>query len=272
VSERDEPGMDDLERQLDAAFAATRPRRGFEDELWTRIQARRPWWRRLGGSLSSVTWAGATAGALAVVLVVGLGTLFVLRPGASGGGSASTATSRSVTAPEAAGTPARAQAPGAAGTDLAGLPYGRLPLPAGANVPQVARNVAGQPVVSPLPSGPEPIAIQAAGPQSGPTLPVYRYAPGSGPASGTILEPGSLPPGLPAAPYPARTAGDAVGDAGSSQSQVTLNQGRLVYVAVVANGQGYLEPAYLYTGTARSGTATVAVQLLMPALAPSVYR
>ena len=31
-----------LQRQLDDAFETTRPRTGFEDELWTRMQAHRP--------------------------------------------------------------------------------------------------------------------------------------------------------------------------------------------------------------------------------------
>ena len=33
-----------LQRQLDDAFETTRPRVGFEDELWTRIESRRRRW------------------------------------------------------------------------------------------------------------------------------------------------------------------------------------------------------------------------------------
>jgi len=38
----------DLERRLEAMFASARPRPGFEDDLWRRIEARRPWHQRLG--------------------------------------------------------------------------------------------------------------------------------------------------------------------------------------------------------------------------------
>ena len=36
-----------LQRQLDDAFETTRPRAAFEDELWSRMQARRPAGTRL---------------------------------------------------------------------------------------------------------------------------------------------------------------------------------------------------------------------------------
>src|SRR5947209_8276495 len=57
----------DLERRLEAMFASARPRRGFEDQLWTRLQRTRPWYRRLGA------WLGAPAHlapALATLVVV----------------------------------------------------------------------------------------------------------------------------------------------------------------------------------------------------------
>src|SRR6202022_1233156 len=38
----------DLERRLEAMFASARPRHGFEDDLWRRIEARRPWNQGLG--------------------------------------------------------------------------------------------------------------------------------------------------------------------------------------------------------------------------------
>jgi len=68
VSELNDPELDELEGRLSRAFAGTRPRRGFEDELWARLERRgsagRRWpWRRLA------PWPAA--GALAAVLVIG---------------------------------------------------------------------------------------------------------------------------------------------------------------------------------------------------------
>src|ERR1700694_420831 len=60
----------DLERRLEAMFASTRPRPGFEDELWRRIEARRPWHQRLGRRFQP---ALRYAPALATLLVVALG-------------------------------------------------------------------------------------------------------------------------------------------------------------------------------------------------------
>jgi len=36
VSELNDSELEELERRVSAAFAGTRPRRGFEDELWAR--------------------------------------------------------------------------------------------------------------------------------------------------------------------------------------------------------------------------------------------
>ena len=75
--------MDDLElqalqRQLDDAFETTRPRRGYEDELWLKLQARRPFWSRLrdalGGFAGSIREVPAVpAATVAVVLIVAVG-------------------------------------------------------------------------------------------------------------------------------------------------------------------------------------------------------
>jgi len=76
LSERDdELELERLQRQLDDAFETTRPRRGFEDELWLRIQRRRPFGERLrdlfGGLIGSVREAPAVpAGVAALVLIV----------------------------------------------------------------------------------------------------------------------------------------------------------------------------------------------------------
>jgi len=81
--------MDDLElaalqRQLDDAFETTRPRRGYEDELWLKLQARRPFWSRLrdalaglGGSIRELPAVPAATVAAVLILAVGLGVLAV---------------------------------------------------------------------------------------------------------------------------------------------------------------------------------------------------
>lgn len=114
--------------------------------------------------------------------------------------------------------------------------------------------------------------------QPGPTLPVYSYAPGSGPADGAVLAPDQVPMGLPSMSYPIQPprAAFAAADARAAgaaaylpQSEMTVTDVRLVYVAVVAGGRGYLEPAYLSAGTALVGGRSVQVQVLLPALAAS---
>jgi len=80
-----------------------------------------------------------------------------------------------------------------------------------------------------------------------------------------------VPAALSVGIYPSRPVADAVAaaQAGRASSQtVVLTQARLVYVAVVTGGEGFLEPAYLFTGSAGG----VSVQLLESALAPSALR
>ena len=81
MSEKEDLELEALQRQLDDAFETTRPRRGFEDELWLRIQARRPWWNRLRDAASAFAgsiWEapavplGVVAVLLIVVVVVGV--------------------------------------------------------------------------------------------------------------------------------------------------------------------------------------------------------
>src|SRR5258708_12288837 len=65
MSEReDDQELAALQRQLDDAFETTRPRVGFEDELWTRMQARRPAGTRLRDA-----WLGLVQGIRAVPAV-----------------------------------------------------------------------------------------------------------------------------------------------------------------------------------------------------------
>src|SRR5256885_16995378 len=76
----------DLERRLEAMFSSARPRRGFDDELWRRIEARRPWHERLGRRFQP---ALRYAPALATLLVVALGVTWVAG-NLRGGGTTST--------------------------------------------------------------------------------------------------------------------------------------------------------------------------------------
>jgi hypothetical protein len=122
MSDDEDRELQALQRQLDDAFETTRPRAGFEDDLWSRMQARRPMWVRgldvLAALLASVRRVpGAPAAAVAVVLVlaIGIGIISLRGPGAGGG---STATSRE------SGT-----APFAGGANGSGA-FGRLPAPA----------------------------------------------------------------------------------------------------------------------------------------------
>ena len=86
-----------LQRRLDDAFQTTRPRRDFEDELWLRMQSRRPIWRRVrdgvAGLIEGVREApGVPSAAVAVALIVLLGAgIFTLGSLGRGGGGTSTA-------------------------------------------------------------------------------------------------------------------------------------------------------------------------------------
>jgi hypothetical protein len=112
VSEPEDLELEALQRQLDDAFETTRPRPGFEDELWTRMQARRPAGTRLRDA-----WLGLVQGirevpavpmaAVAGLLVVVLGAGVLVYSGVGrGGGAASIAQNRQAgTQPEALSSP-----------------------------------------------------------------------------------------------------------------------------------------------------------------------
>lgn len=80
----------DLERRLEAMFASARPRTGFEDDLWRRVEARRPWHQRLGRRFQP---ALRYAPALATLLVVALGVTWLAGTFHGGPGTAGTTTS-----------------------------------------------------------------------------------------------------------------------------------------------------------------------------------
>ncbi len=156
MSDEEDVDLLALQRQLDDAFETTRPRRGFDDELWLRLQARRPLWRRLQDGLEGLV-AGLReapaipAAAVAVVLIVVIGFGVVSLSGLRlGSGSATSATSG---AQPNAGLAAPAQAPAS---------LGRLPTPALSSTSS-----------SPVDFGPSKAISDGAPPQAAPTYPVY---------------------------------------------------------------------------------------------------
>src|SRR4029077_17181744 len=99
VNEDEDLELQALQRQLDDAFQTTRRRAAFEDELWLRMQARRPIWTRfreglagLVGSLREAPAIPSAAVAIALIVVIGAGIISLgggLHLG-GGGGAAST--------------------------------------------------------------------------------------------------------------------------------------------------------------------------------------
>jgi len=88
MSDEEELDLRALQRQLDDAFQTTRPRPAFEDELWLRMQARRPIWQRLrdgfAGLFEGMREApGVPATAVAILLVVVIGAAAVKLGGLS---------------------------------------------------------------------------------------------------------------------------------------------------------------------------------------------
>lgn len=97
MSEEEDLELQALQRQLDDAFQTTRPRPAFEDELWLRMQSRRPIWIRIrdgaAGLIAGLREAPAvpsTAVAILLIVVVGAG-IITLAGLHSGGGPSSAA-------------------------------------------------------------------------------------------------------------------------------------------------------------------------------------
>jgi hypothetical protein len=179
MSELNDPELEELERRVSAAFAGTRPRRGFEDELWARLERRR--------GLRVGSWrlrAWPALGALAAVLVIGLSILAVPHLTASRSGGEKSQTSSAVPQPARGPTDAAGGASSAGGQphpqqgETAAGSFGRLPAPA------LAPPVAGAPAVpgQPVPYyGPARLTVTAKMPSTPAALPVYRYRqPGPG--------------------------------------------------------------------------------------------
>jgi hypothetical protein len=158
-----------LQRQLDDAFETTRPRAGFEDELWTRMQARRPAGTRLRDA-----WLGLIQGirevpavpmaAVAAVLVVLIGAGILTFSGLRLGGGSSSATS---------GLSAGQYAP------QASRAFGRLPSPvlAPGSSPKAANGATQPSTTSPNADYAGPVALTWTGKLvlNFSTAPVFRY-------------------------------------------------------------------------------------------------
>jgi hypothetical protein len=179
MSDKEDLELQALQRQLDDAFQTTRPRTGFEDDLWSRMQARRPPWTQLRdffagllGSVRRVPAAPVAAVAVVLVLAIGIGLLSFGGFHGGGTGGATSATSRdSQSAPFAGG----AGAPGA---------FGRLPAPAlqpvsgAVTAPKTAGPsgpLAGQSMVA-LYFGPANLVWAGQFNIQATSAPVYRYA------------------------------------------------------------------------------------------------
>jgi len=165
VNDEEDLGLLALQRQLDDAFQTTRPRPAFEDELWSRMLARRPIWVRIRDGLAGLVEAirespavpsAAVAVALVVLLGAGIYTLSGLHP--SGTSTASGA---------------------AKGNDSAVGPqsdFGRLPRPAALS------DLHGRPATTPSTvfgsayAGPATLVWAGDLQVSASAMPVYRYS------------------------------------------------------------------------------------------------
>ncbi len=169
MNEPEDLELEALKRQLDDAFQTTRPRPDFEDELWTRMQARRPAGTRLRdawmGLVQGIREApGVPMAAVAAVLVVVLGAGVVVYSGLGRGGN--TTASRAGGA-ESAAQQANLSSPGA---------FGRLPAPAAAT-DRSNVGVAAPSVTSPEAAYAGPVALTWTGKLilTISTAPVFRY-------------------------------------------------------------------------------------------------
>jgi hypothetical protein len=176
MSEEEDLDLLALQRQLDDAFETTRPRPAFEDELWLRLQSRRPLWRRFGEGLAGLFEGmmeapAVPAAAVAIVLIVLVGAGIVangLHPG-GGASSVSSATKggSGTFAPNAASEfgplPVPALVPGASRTATSAVPP----------TARIADSASGAP--NSIYFG--PATLTWAGQLSVPAanLPVYRY-------------------------------------------------------------------------------------------------
>lgn len=158
-----------LERRLEDAFLTTRPRTGFEDELWTRMQARRPAGSRFRDALSGLVQGirevpAVPLAGLAAVLVVVIGIGLIGYVGVGHGGGAATSSG-----------PAFNQE---SGQTVTATGFGKLPTPILASPARPSGNAA-TPVIAPTPSSSEysgPVQLEWSGTNINiGTAPVFRY-------------------------------------------------------------------------------------------------
>jgi hypothetical protein len=191
----DDPELKRLQERLDTAFATARPRRGFEDELWSRLERRQPFWAHLWTGARRVNLLAYAGGVAALVVVLGLGGL-VLTSYHPGGASSATSTSS-----ESGG--AKSQAPRA---DSAS--FGALPRPAvRSGTPSAAQT---SPAGSPNSEYPGPVTVIAVTATIAlpPAAPVGRYRePTAADADRIAANAGASP----AAPIPVGALGRYIG-------------------------------------------------------------
>jgi hypothetical protein len=228
--------------------------------------------RRLGARTRIVLLAAAVLVAAGVV-----GTLLVRQAGPRASPkTAGVRYSTSFTAGPPAATPSGQTGQGRP-TPRPPLAAGKVPAPTQAGVVEEVT----EGTLQPLPLGSTHLVLNVANlPLPATSLAVYRFAPASGPADGSILELNGLPRGLASTGYPSQAPADAftaaatregAGISPNLQRTLPVTQARLVYVSVVTGGQGYLEPAYLFSGSMRFH-AVVQAQVLVSALAPSILQ
>lgn len=175
MSENEDLELQALQRHLDDAFQTTRPRAGFDDELWSRMQARRPVAHRLQSFVTGLVRAvrevpKVPAATVAVVLVLAIGVGVISLGGfhiGGGGGATSSTAMRN----ESGGTQPYGP-PGA---------FGRIPVPTATS--ELPKASSPGPFASTAPGGaPDtyigPIKMVWAGQVNihVSSAPVYRYA------------------------------------------------------------------------------------------------
>jgi hypothetical protein len=176
MSDNEDLELQALQRQLDDAFETTRPRGGFEDELWSRMQARRPLSRRVAeffgglvGTMREVPAVPAAAVAVVLISAIGIGLIALSGIHLGGGGGSTTAGS----------APLRSEA---GSSRYNATSFGRLPSPSlqqpptAATAPQPTKGATDQSAQPVLYLG--PATLVWAGPQPSVLItsaPVYRF-------------------------------------------------------------------------------------------------
>jgi hypothetical protein len=162
MSEDEDLDLQALQRQLDDAFQTTRPRPAFEDELWLRMQARRPIRLRLRDGLAGLIAAlreapAVPSAAVAILLIVVVGAGILSLSGLHLGGGGTTAS----------------LSQGGAGTKYgpAAPEYGSLP------APSLSRNADGATLAPSDLSYAGPVTLTWGGQLDvvATSLPVFRY-------------------------------------------------------------------------------------------------